>query len=57
METMETMETAAAVDTSDSPEYPDYDDDDDEYQTGKAAAERRVETGFMSRLFSRPRRN
>ena len=56
-ETTETMETAAAVDTSDSPDYPDYDDDDDEYQSGKAAAERRVETGFMSRLFSRPRRN
>ena len=39
------------------PELPDYEDDED-YESGKSAAEARIETGFMSRLFKpKPRRN
>jgi len=38
-------------------EPQDFDDEDEAYQSGKKAAEARVETGFMSRLFNKPRRN
>ena len=39
-----------------SPESSGYEDEDEDYESGKSAAEARIETGFMSRLF-RPRRN
>jgi uncharacterized LabA/DUF88 family protein len=38
-------------------EPQDFDDEDEAYQSGKKAAEARVDTGFMSRLFNKPRRN
>ena len=52
-------ENGATDDIAESPEqseYANYEDEDEDYESGKSAAESRVETGFMSRLF-RPRRN
>jgi uncharacterized LabA/DUF88 family protein len=52
-------ENGAADDVAESPEQPEFtnfEDEDEDYESGKSAAENRVETGFMSRLF-RPRRN
>ena len=50
----ENVENGAADGPSDFSGDSEYDDED--YESGKEAAERRVETGFISRLF-RPRRN
>ena len=65
-EELENQETDGEIDAIDSdvaaviaelPPLPTYEDDEDEdYESGKSAAEARVETGFMSRLF-KPRRN
>ena len=56
-ETLDSIETDIAAVIAELPELPTYDDDEDEdYESGKSAAEARVETGFMSRLF-KPRRN
>jgi uncharacterized LabA/DUF88 family protein len=55
----EGTENAATDDVAESPEQSgntDYEDEDEDYKSGKSAAEARIETGFMSRLF-RPRRN
>ena len=62
----ENVETGEVVDSVDSDvatiisERPEFleDEEDEDYESGKSAAEARVETGFMSRLFRpRPRRN
>jgi uncharacterized LabA/DUF88 family protein len=56
----ETGETGDSVEsdnqgiTAELPEYRE-DEEDEDYESGKSAAEARVETGFMSRLF-RPQR-
>ena len=58
-DTGEGTENGATDDIAKSPEqseYANYEDEDEDYESGKSAAESRVETGFMSRLF-RPRRN
>ena len=58
-DTSEGTENGATDDIAKSPEqseYANYEDEDEDYESGKSAAESRVETGFMSRLF-RPRRN
>ena len=56
-ETLDSVESDVAAVIAELPEPPTYEDDEDEdYESGKSAAEARVETGFMSRLF-KPRRN
>ena len=61
LDTREGTENAATDDVAESPEQTEPtnfedEDEDEDYESGKSAAEARVETGFMSRLFSRPRR-
>ena len=53
--TLDSIESDIAAVIAELPELPTYDEDED-YESGKSAAEARVETGFMSRLF-KPRRN
>ncbi|MEC8910055.1 MAG: NYN domain-containing protein [Chloroflexota bacterium] len=56
-DTLDSIESDIAAVIAELPEFPDYEDDED-YESGKSAAEARVETGFMSRLFKpKPRRN
>jgi len=56
-ETVDPVETDVAAIIAELPELTE-DDEDEDYESGKSAAEARVETGFMSRLFRpRPRRN
>jgi len=60
-DTREGTENDATDDVAESPEQTaptnfEDEDEDEDYESGKSAAEARVETGFMSRLFSRPRR-
>ena len=59
LDTREGTENAATDDVAESPEQTEstnFEDEDEDYESGKSAAEARIETGFMSRLFSRPRR-
>jgi uncharacterized LabA/DUF88 family protein len=56
-DTLDSIESDIAAVIAELPELPDYEDDED-YESGKSAAEARIETGFMSRLFKpKPRRN
>ena len=57
-EIIASIESDVAAVIAELPDPPKYEDDDEDYESGKSAAEARVETGFMSRLFKpKPRRN